>query len=254
MKTIVFSSIKGGTGKSSNAIMQANYLAQAGKKVLCIDKDIQNSMTFYYAEEPEQLEACSIAEALHRGNLTDNIIETIHTNIHLVPSSFNLVNLRTISILTLKRLLNQVSDFYDFCIIDTAPTWDNITLNALFAADRIITPCLLSQWDWKGALFFQNQIIQDLGEEHLPKWSLLVNSWKPPRTDNPDNILNQLDTLFLNSFDNILEIRIPHESLIKKYIDTGERISMAKDKSRLFIAAEALSQLLTGERLNVEVF
>jgi len=254
MKTIALSSIKGGTGKSTNAIMQANYLAQAGKSVLCIDMDIQNSMTFYYALDPELVETCSIAEALHQGNLKDNIIQTIHPNVNLVPSSFSLVNLRTISILTLRRLLNQVADDYDYCIIDTAPTWDNITLNALLAADKIVTPVYLSQWDWKGAMFFQNQIIQDLGEEHLEKWQLLINAWKAPRTDNPENLTNQLQALFTGSFSNILPVRIPNETLIKKYIDTGESITMAKDKSRLFMAAEVLSQELTGERLEVEAF
>jgi len=254
MKVIAFSSIKGGTGKSSNVIMQSNYLAQAGKRVLCIDMDIQNSMTFYYAEDPESIDSSSIAEALHQGNIADNIIETVHKNIHLIPSSFSLVNLRTISILTLRRLLNQISDQYDYCLIDTAPTWDNITLNALLAADQIVTPVYLTQWDWKGAIFFRDQIIQDLGEEHLGKWRLLVNAWKDPRTENPENLTNQLQELFTDHFENILPVKIPNVSLIKKYIDTGESITMAKEKSRLFVAAEILSQELTGEHLDVEAF
>lgn len=36
MKTVTFSAIKGGVGKSSMAILAANILAAANKKVLCI--------------------------------------------------------------------------------------------------------------------------------------------------------------------------------------------------------------------------
>ena len=254
MKTIVFSSIKGGTGKSSNAIMLSNYLAQAGKKILCIDMDIQNSMTFYYAESPEAMDDYSIAEALHRGDLDGNIIQTGHGKIHLVPSSLKLVNLRTISVMTLKRLLKQVEQDYDYCIIDTAPTWDNITLNALFAADQILTPVYLTQWDWKGALFFRDQIVLDLSEEHLEKWSLLINAWKDPKTDNPENFTNAVLALFNEYFANITPVKVPSMSLVKKYIDTGEGISFAKDKVRLYTAIRNLSAFVAKEELYVEVF
>lgn len=254
MKTISFSSIKGGTGKSSNSIMMANFLAQAGKKVLCIDMDIQNSMTFYYADDPEKVEGHSIAEALHQGCIEENIILTSHKNISLIPSSFKLVNLKTISTRTLSRLLKSISKQFDYCIIDTAPTWDNITLNALEAANTIVTPINMTQWDWKGAIFFRDQIIQDLGEDMLDRWNLLINAWKAPRTDNPENLINQLQNLFNETFDNILPVKIPEVSLIKKYIDTGEIITLAKEKEKLFVSVQSLSMLVTGESLEVEAF
>ena len=254
MKTIVFSSIKGGTGKSSNAILLANYLAQGKKKVLCIDMDIQNSMTFYYAENAKTVERYSIAEALHQGDIEVNIIETGNDRINLVPSSFKLVNLRTISAMTLKRLLKAVSESYDYCIIDTAPTWDNINLNALYAADKIITPVQLTQWDWKGALFFRDQMLQDLDESYLKKWEILVSGWRDPRTDNPENYSNAVFDLFTESFDNILSVKIPALSLVKKYIDTGEKITRAKDKVKLFEAVRLLSHIITGVKMAVEVF
>jgi len=40
MKSICFSSIKGGTGKSSLCILMANYAASAGYRVLVADLDI----------------------------------------------------------------------------------------------------------------------------------------------------------------------------------------------------------------------
>ena len=46
MKTISFGSLKGGTGKSSLALLTARRLASAGKKVLVVDFDINNSASF----------------------------------------------------------------------------------------------------------------------------------------------------------------------------------------------------------------
>ena len=51
MKVVTYSSIKGGVGKSSIAAMTANCLAASGKKVLVIDMDVNNSMSFYYLDK-----------------------------------------------------------------------------------------------------------------------------------------------------------------------------------------------------------
>ena len=65
---ITFSSMKGGVGKSSDAILFANNLAARGYKVLFFDMDTNNSSTIYYCmgianEFPTQ----NVAEALaHR--------------------------------------------------------------------------------------------------------------------------------------------------------------------------------------------
>ena len=45
MKTISFSSIKGGTGKTSLCILTANYAASASYRVLVADLDLQNSFS-----------------------------------------------------------------------------------------------------------------------------------------------------------------------------------------------------------------
>ena len=56
MRSICFSSIKGGTGKSSLCILVANYAAAAGYRVLVADLDIQNSASSYYLDSPDEAE------------------------------------------------------------------------------------------------------------------------------------------------------------------------------------------------------
>jgi len=243
MTTICLSSIKGGVGKTSIAIMLSKLLAKAGKEVLCMDMDIQNSLSFHFLDE--EVENRNIALALHIGNLPQNIVKSNYENIDIIQSSFSLVNLRSIADKALKRLIPQVEDLYDFCIIDTAPTWDNIVLNAINAADYVISPARLAQFDLKGARFYQEQLVMDTSK--VEDWYILLNFFKEPRTDNPENLTNQYLAMFSEWFDNILDIRIPNTSLIQKSIDTDEPISDAKSKKNLFDAISRLGAMFLGE-------
>ena len=69
MKTICFSSIKGGTGKSSLCILTANYAASAGYRILVADLDLQNSASSYYLDSPDEADRKNIADALHTERL-----------------------------------------------------------------------------------------------------------------------------------------------------------------------------------------
>lgn len=245
MLKICFSSIKGGTGKSTLSILLSRYLASTGKRILCIDLDIQNSQTFYYLDDSKIIENKNIALALQSGNIIENISKTSTQNIDIIPSSFSLVNLRAISPKTLSRVISQINDDYDFVIIDTAPTWDNISLNGIIASDYIISPVRLAQFDFKGANFYKNQIAMDTGQ--IENWYILINFFKSPRTKNPENLTNQYLSLFQSEFSNILDCMIPDTKLAQKSIDTLEVISHAKDKMKLFSAIEMLANLFLSK-------
>jgi chromosome partitioning protein len=239
MFTVVFSSIKGGVGKSSSAILLSNYLALNSKKVLCVDADIQNSLSFYYCDDPDLMDKHNIAFGLHAGNLKKNIIPTNNTNIHLIPSSFNLIDLRAMQVNRLKNLLEKEELYYDFCIIDCAPTYDNIVLNAMNAADLIISPSRLSQFDYKSLLFLNEKLLTETSSN--ADWRILFSFYQAPRTDNPDLLANQYLDLFHSEFDNILPFAIPHSSLIPKIIDAGERLTDAKSKAKIMDPIKALA-------------
>jgi chromosome partitioning protein len=245
MQTILFSSIKGGVGKSSLAILLSNFLAAAGKRVLCIDLDIQNSLTFYSIDDFDQIEEKNASLALHTGNLKNHIVSTKNPLIHLLPSSLGLIDLRAMSERKLRTLLPQVSDDYDFCIIDSAPTYDNIVLNAVHAADKIVTPARLSLFDLKSAQFYLDKLTTET--DSLSKWNLLFNFYTPPRTDNPDAIARQYEDQFKNYFgDHVMNTKIPGTRLLQNAVDLNESISTAKAKLNLFDSVKMLAQELTG--------
>jgi chromosome partitioning protein len=251
LKTITFSAVKGGVGKSSLAILTANYLAAAGERVLVLDFDIQNSTTFFYLEDPETADSHNLARALQEDDLTGNIVPGLFLDV--VPSSFNLLKLRSTSDKTLKRILPQVADRYDYAVVDTPPTFDNLVLNAIVAADVIVTPVYLSLFDWKSAAFLREQI--EVEAEKLDSWRVLFNRYTEPRTDNPDAEINQYKELFRSDFGPyLLETRIPETRQVQKAIDTRASISTAKAKVRLHDAIASLAAEITGDSPDVERF
>lgn len=252
MKVIAFSSIKGGTGKSSLAILTANYCAAAGSRVLVLDLDIQNSASFFYLAKPDDAERRNIATALQSGDLAGNIIASNTKGIDLLASAFSLVNLRACSERTLRKAIAGKALPYDFAFIDCAPTLDNLVLNAVNAADLIITPVRLSQFDWKGARFYRDQLAADT--DKADAWRVLFNFYRPPRSDSPDTLANQYETQFRDAFDGaILPVTIPESSLVQRAIDTRERITEAEAKRKLYSAIKDLAGYI-GAGESVEGF
>lgn len=247
MKTIAFSSIKGGTGKSSLCILTANHAAAAGYRVLVADLDLQNSATSYYLDSEEPVESKNIALALHTKQLTRNIVPSNYMGIDLLASNLNLADLRSVGEKTLLQLLEDEPQPYDFLFIDTPPTYDNLVLNAFHAADMILTPVLFSQFDFKGAKFFQAKVKREA--DKLSAWRILFNFYRAARSDNPDVLRNQYETLFRSTFgETIAPITIPESTLVRRAIDTGEKITDSAAKVGLYTAIGALAAYCGAER------
>ena len=247
MKTITFSSIKGGTGKSSLCILTANHAAAAGYRVLVADLDLQNSATSYYLDAPEPAEEKNIAAALSAGKIARNIIPSNYMGIDLLASSFGLMKLRALPEKTLARMLAAEPLPYDFLFIDTPPTYDNIVLNALNAADLILTPALFSRFDLKGSTFYRDQIT--LETEKIDAWRIVFNFYKPARSENPDALRNQYEALFRETFgEAIAPLTIPDSALVRRAIDTREKITGSATKAALHEAVGALAAYCGADR------
>lgn len=248
MRTITFASIKGGTGKSSLSILTANLLASRGSRVLVIDMDVQNSTTFYYLDRAEEVDQRNVARALQTQHLAANVLPSNRPGIDLVGSCFELVDLRAISEKRLSILLPEVAEQYDYCIIDTAPTYDNLVLNAITAADLIITPIAQSQFDFKSARFLASKL--EAETEKFLSWRLVFNSFKQGSTEKSP--ASQYVELFESAFPNIFPVRIPHTTFVRQAIDMGVGITPSKEKRRLYDAlngfVDSISDSLSGPR------
>jgi chromosome partitioning protein len=176
---VSLSTIKGGVGKTHTAILLANCLAAAGKMVPVADSDLNNSLSFHYLEKEtmEKTRKLNLAADLgdERNNLRDFAVPAATPGVDLAASSPYLSDLRTVSEKRLKRMLPALHGAYGILIIDCHPTYDNIVLNALHAADYVITPVLKDLFSYNAATFMSEVLPR--GVEECRNWHVLVNGY-----------------------------------------------------------------------------
>ena len=178
---IAFVSIKGGVGRTNIVIQLAKCLSAAGKRVLLIDSDLNNSLGYHFLSEEMQEKATSgvnIATALsnENNNLCDYALPVFNAkNIDIIASTPYLADLRTLSEKRLKRMMPTVYEKYDIVIIDCPPTYDNIVLNAVNAADYTITPVLKDHFSYNAATYLSRTLPRDV--DNFKNWFVLINGY-----------------------------------------------------------------------------
>lgn len=146
---IAIANQKGGVGKTMTSVSLSACLALYNKKVLLIDLDPQGHSTkaFGYRDMNEYpLSMKDVIMSIIEDVPIDNEKLILHSkeNVDIVPANISLaaINSALESALcretVLKRFIDTVKEDYDFIIIDTNPSLDNLPINALTAADKVI--------------------------------------------------------------------------------------------------------------------
>ena len=142
--TIAVSNQKGGVAKTSTCLNLGLALTRRGKRVLLIDFDVQANLSILLGCR----EAASFYDVLQKGPraMDAAVVETPYPDMWLLPASKSMVLLNKKYFgaddyeYILNDRLNLVKDRYDYILIDTPPSIEFFTLNALTASDRVIIP------------------------------------------------------------------------------------------------------------------
>ncbi|MEC8602110.1 MAG: AAA family ATPase [Bacteroidota bacterium] len=145
-KIISISNQKGGVGKTTTSVSLAASLGVLEKKVLLIDADPQGNASSGIGISSNEINLSTYDVLLKKCEPKDAIIKTNSPNLDLIPANIDLVAIEIELIdmnereLIFSKVFKNISNNYDFLIIDCPPSLGLITLNALTASNSVIIP------------------------------------------------------------------------------------------------------------------
>ncbi|MCK8605675.1 ParA family protein [Leuconostoc citreum] len=142
-KTITFSALKGGAGKTSVTFNFAGYLNHLGYKVLLIDSDSQGNLSSTYNVFNGQ---DSLYNVFMGGTVN---IRKINPLLSILPANPYLEKLEVllssrnnkhyVMMMWLQDHVDEIEDF-DFILIDTHPDFGTLTQNMIAVSDAVVVP------------------------------------------------------------------------------------------------------------------
>jgi len=204
---IVVANQKGGVGKTTTSINLAAALQRINYKTLLVDLDSQGNATSASGLN-RSTEKTSVYDVLMGlKNIEDCFVTSQHDGFTLLPSNSDLMAAEIELLNTnnresvLKEKINSISREFDYILIDSPPSMNILTLNALAAANEIIIPVQCEYYALEGMS------------------GLLESIYKIKETINPRL---QIKGVLRTMFDSRNSLSVEVSAQLKKYF--GEKL------------------------------
>ena len=199
MRKIAVALSKGGVGKTTTAVNLAAGLAEAGKQVLIIDLDSQGQASKMLGVAPD----AGLADVASGDVALADAIVQARLNLGILAGGIGLAGLKRLIARkdfggerTVAEALAALDGEYDYVVMDTAPGWDALTVNALFYAREVLAPVSLEVMALQGLLDFNRNLASIQRYQEDLSFRYILPTFMDGRVRKSEEILGQLTTYF----------------------------------------------------------
>ncbi|MBX4262040.1 AAA family ATPase [Clostridium estertheticum] len=246
MKTICIFNQKGGVGKTTTNINLCSYLAMQGKKILTIDIDPQGNTTSGLGIDKKKISLStydlltsdiSINEAIKECELVNNLY-IVPSTIELAGAEVELININNRENI-LKEKLKEVQGKFDYIFIDCPPALGILTINALTAANSVLTPiqCEFYALEGVGQLVNTIQLVKKSLNKKLEIEGIILSMYNN-RTKLCNEVVAEVKKYFN---DKVYKTTIPKNIRLAESPSFGLPIMLYDDKCKGARAYEDLA-------------
>lgn len=256
-KVITFGNFKGGVGKTTTTTLFSYILSEKkGKKILAIDTDPQANLTARLVttfDKQLDLEK-NIYNAIFSNKEIDYYIQNLSDNLDLLSGSWDMIDFEKMSNKTFNTkdllfifdsMLNEISKEYDYILIDTAPSTNDVMENVIMASDYVLITTQTLQDSFESTQKFYNFLL-DRYESSLYNFELLgVLPYLVGKSASDNKILNQYQEIFGNElFENYIRTSDKIKSWANEGITTHKPYDQKALNMYIKVVDEAINKMI----------
>ena len=207
-KVIAIANQKGGVGKTTTAVNLAASLAATKRKVLLIDLDPQGNATTAAGIKEEKIN--TLYEIFFENISINDSIYSSSSGYKILPGGQDLLALE-VGIRNqnkqqfLSKTIQDLKIEFDYTIIDTPPTLNQLTIEALFAASGTLIPLQCEYYSLEGISGLMDTI-QSLSNKNLSSNRVLgiIRTMVDMRNNLAKEVSEELETHFPSTLFNTI--------------------------------------------------
>lgn len=246
MRVLASYNIKGGVGKTAAAVNLAWLAARDGARCLLWDLDPQGAASYYFRVKAK-VKGGGEKIIEKKKQLARAVKGTDYDNLDILPADFSYRNLDLIleganhSRKRLRKLINTVSDDYDYVLLDCPPSISLVSENVFFAADALLVPLIPTQLSLRAYAQLEQFCIDHPGcqVDLLPFFSMV---------DRRKRLHREIVVSFSAQHAEALRTYIPYASLVEQMGVHRAPVGVFAASSE---AARAFTALWRGVRMRL---
>lgn len=227
-RIIAVANQKGGVGKTTTAINLSASLASRGKQVLLVDFDPQGNASSGVGYTKDRIELSIYDALIGDVTLSDCIRPTEVSSLFVVPATGDLVGAEIELIGSerreqyLARVLAQVTERFDYIVVDCPPSLGILTLNALVAVNTVLVPMQAEYFALEGlsALLTTIERVRSAYNPGLAVEGILFCMYDP-RTNLAGQVRGEVEE---HLADSVLETVIPRNIRVSEAPSHGKPV------------------------------